>query len=411
MLKKEIDKRKKLFSNFGGDIISYNTENSDCMHSIVVMINNYSAFCELYEEREDAVAYLSREGMKYGIYFIITSTTTTGIKYRLLQNFSQSITLQMNDDTDYVSILGKTDGLYPMRYKGRGLVKIKDSIYEFQTAYASKNLQMFNDIDDFCQQVRIISEDRAYSVPILPDYVSIDFIQPYIKNESMQIPVGIEELSLEPSYFEFNKDYLNFIISNNDESTDLIQSIISIQNGVQSTNVFVFDPKNIITSSQQYRLFKGTNDITQGIHQLFEIVLKRNNLYKESAHVDEVVAMFEEIFVVITSIDDLLGAYDDKTNEMLELILEKGKSVYKINILIASTAKNIGSLSYSRWFKENANSQNVIWYGSGLADQYIFDLNNKGSDLYVQLPNMFGFVVQNGNYTKVKFITQKSENK
>ena len=411
MLKKEIDKRKKLFSNFGGDIISYNTENSDCMHSIVVMINNYSAFCELYEEREDAVAYLSREGMKYGIYFIITSTTTTGIKYRLLQNFSQSITLQMNDDTDYVSILGKTDGLYPMRYKGRGLVKIKDSIYEFQTAYASKNLQMFNDIDDFCQQVRIISEDRAYSVPILPDYVSIDFIQPYIKNESMQIPVGIEELSLEPSYFEFNKDYLNFIISNNDESTDLIQSIISIQNGVQSTNVFVFDPKNIITSSQQYRLFKGTNDITQGIHQLFEIVLKRNNLYKESAHVDEVVAMFEEIFVVITSIDDLLGAYDDKTNEMLELILEKGKSVYKINILIASTAKNIGSLSYSRWFKENANSQNVIWYGSGLADQYIFDLNNKGSDLCVQLPNMFGFVVQNGNYTKVKFITQKSENK
>ena len=96
---------------------------------------------------------------------------------------------------------------------------------------------------------------------------------------------------------------------------------------------------------------------------------------------------------------------------MLELILEKGKSVYKINILIASTAKNIGSLSYSSWFKENANSQNVIWYGSGLADQYIFDLNNKGSDLYVQLPDMFGFVVQNGNYTKVKFITQKNENK
>ncbi|WRK55383.1 hypothetical protein SD457_11645 [Coprobacillaceae bacterium CR2/5/TPMF4] len=49
--------------------------------------------------------------------------------------------------------------------------------------------------------------------------------------------------------------------------------------------------------------------------------------------------MFEEIFVVITSIDDLLGAYDDKTNEMLELILEKGKSVYKINILISFNSK------------------------------------------------------------------------
>ena len=87
MLKKEIDKRKKIFSNYGGDIISYNSENKRCMHSIVVMINNYSAFCELYEEREEAMAYLSREGLKFGIYFIITSTSTTAIKYRLLQNF------------------------------------------------------------------------------------------------------------------------------------------------------------------------------------------------------------------------------------------------------------------------------------------------------------------------------------
>lgn len=409
MLKKEIEKRKKIFSNYGGDIISYNSENKRCMHSIVVMINNYSAFCELYEEREEAMAYLSREGLKFGIYFIITSTSTTAIKYRLLQNFAQSITLQMNDDTDYVSILGKTDGLYPMRYKGRGLVKVKDTIYEFQTAYPSKNLQSFNEINDFCQQVSIISEDRAYSVPILPEFVSTDFIRPYIINDSMKIPVGIEELSLEPSYYDFHKDYLNFIISNNDESLDMIQSIINIQNAIPSENIFVFDTKNIITANSKYTLLKGTNDITKAINQLFDVVLQRNNQYKEAANPDELIATFKEIFIVITSIGDLLGAYDEKTNEMLELILEKGKSVYKINILIAETTKNIGSLSYTGWFKENANLQNVIWYGSGLADQYIFDLNNKGSDLYSKLPDMFGFVVQNGNYTKVKFITQKNE--
>ena len=174
------------------------------------------------------------------------------------------------------------------------------------------------------------------------------------------------------------------------------------------SNTFIADTSPETYSVTSFRT-KKKGDIVKGIHQLFDIVLQRNNQYKEAANPDEIISTFKEIFIVITSIDDLLGAYDEKTNEMLELILEKGKSVYQINILVAETAKNIGSLSYTSWFKENANTQNVIWYGSGLADQYIFDLNSKGSDLHSKLPDMFGFVVQNGNYTKVKLITQKNE--
>lgn len=73
MLLDEIKNRKKLFVDYGGDYENYIKESNSSLPSIVVIINNFSAFTENYEEKEEAVSYLTREGTKYGIYFVITA--------------------------------------------------------------------------------------------------------------------------------------------------------------------------------------------------------------------------------------------------------------------------------------------------------------------------------------------------
>lgn len=59
------------------------------------------------------------------------------------------MTLQLNDATDYSIIVGKTDGLIPSAYKGRGLVAM-DRVYEFQTAYAKDSANLRETIIEFC---------------------------------------------------------------------------------------------------------------------------------------------------------------------------------------------------------------------------------------------------------------------
>ena len=152
MLQKEIVRRKKIFADYGGDYKSYIDSAAEKIPSIVVAINNFAAFTEIYEEKEETISYLSREGAKYGIYFVLTAIGTNAVRFKLLQNFNQQIVLQLNDEMDYATIVGKTDGLYPAKYKGRGLVK-KDNVYEFQIANVCKDTVPFKFVKAECEKL------------------------------------------------------------------------------------------------------------------------------------------------------------------------------------------------------------------------------------------------------------------
>ena len=86
MLYKEVETRKKRFSDFGGDYQSYARQSGKDMPSI-----------ETYEDKEEAVAFLTREGIRSGIYFVVTAVNTGAIRYKILQNFKQIFVLQLND--------------------------------------------------------------------------------------------------------------------------------------------------------------------------------------------------------------------------------------------------------------------------------------------------------------------------
>jgi S-DNA-T family DNA segregation ATPase FtsK/SpoIIIE len=174
MLNKEIEKRKKLLSEFGGDYISYVTSGNGEKETIIVAIHNFSAFTEIYDNLEDNVAFLTREGTKYGIYFVITSASTSAVRYKISQNFKQLYVLQFNDNSDYSGVLGNIDGVYPSKYKGRGIFK-KDCVYEFQTAIIGKNVEnIFELVHKYCENYNQKWKGaRAEKVPILPKKIDI----------------------------------------------------------------------------------------------------------------------------------------------------------------------------------------------------------------------------------------------
>jgi len=194
MLQAEIEKRKKLFADYGGDYASYIKSSGKTLPSIVVAINNFAAFTEAYEEKEEAVSYLSREGTKYGVYFVLTALGTGAVRFRLLQNFKQLLVLQLNDETDYSSVVGKTDGLFPSKFKGRGLIK-RDELYEFQLASLTDDEVPFAFIQETCKELAEKWEgETARKIPILPDKVNVEFLSDYVDaNKKLNIPVGVEK--------------------------------------------------------------------------------------------------------------------------------------------------------------------------------------------------------------------------
>lgn len=162
------------------------------------MLNNYSGFAEQYEELQDVLIQLTREGIRYGIYFVITADSVNAMRYKIVQNFKTVLTMQLNDTSDYSVAVGRTEGLVPFRYPGRGLAAL-DRVYEFQTAHCMEGAEDMDYLAQFCGELAENSVVFADRIQVLPETVTAEYVitdQMSLRN----IPMGVEKDSLQIAF-------------------------------------------------------------------------------------------------------------------------------------------------------------------------------------------------------------------
>ncbi len=410
MLKSELDKRKKLFSDYGGDYSSYIRSSKSTLPSIVVVINNFAAFTEVYEQREDAIAYLSREGTKYGIYFVLTAIGTNAVRMRLIQNFKQLITLRLNSDGDYATVVGKTDGLIPAKFKGRGLVK-RDGLYEFQAACLTEENVPFSFIKDTC--IRLAKEwsgETAKKIPILPDRVNVEFLADYYDaGKPLNIPIGVESASLNVHRYPFGESYVNIIMSSDMEYRPFVSELVKLANACKINGV-VFDiPMLVEASNGTMKVFSSDKQCEDEISKLFLTVRSRNNEYKTELENGNTPKKYEQILVIVTSLSRLKSSLSDEALEKLNLILSKGRKEYSINLIVADKMKSFSATAYESWYSENELASNGLWVGNGFRIQGLLKSNKDSRDQHDTITPEFGYSVIKGNCVKLKLLNDKAE--
>ncbi|WP_138755922.1 type VII secretion protein EssC [Paenibacillus sinopodophylli] len=408
MLYQEIEKRKKLFSDYGGDYHSYIRSTKFGLESIVVMIHNYSAFAETYEEKEDAISYLTREGIKYGIYFIFTALNTNAVRYRILQNFKQLYVLQLNDASDYSGVLGNTDGVYPSKLKGRGIVKT-DRTYEFQTAHIFQDVERTLDlVREYCYgYLKQWDGASARRVPILPEKIDTVYLEQEPRPKDWTtIPIGVEKNSLQLSNYSFNR-YINLVLSQSNESASFMQGLAEVIAAYGDTKLIVIDSHDTfeLDSDKTYTHIKDDKQFDQVVIELFNTLVNRNNSYKDAKDEGQPAPVFEQMTCMIHSFSGLMSKISEDTQDKLKILLEKGNIVYNVNFIISDAVSSISALSYESWFKTNVSLNDGIWLGNGISDQYQLKLTKMSNELYQEIGDEFGYAVVRGKFTLVKLLT------
>ncbi len=410
LLQKEIACRKKIFADYGGDYKSYIEGSADKIPSIIVAVNNFAAFTEVYEEKEEAVRYLSREGVKYGIYFVLTAIGTNAVRFKLLQNFNQQIVLQLNDEMDYATIVGKTDGLYPAKYKGRGLVKT-DDVYEFQTASVCKESNQFKFVKAECERLSDEWNGKtAKRIPILPELVDKEFLSGYTSQNADKVPIGVENQTLEVFKYSFIDKYVSFILSSNNGHIDFTYEIAELMCDEIGYDVtFIDSLQSNVKSVSTLNVIYQKNEIEAEINNLFNIVLERNNAYKEAIEKGEEIPKFNQKVYIINSLAMLKGMFAGEIKEKLDLILEKGETAYAVTIIVAESVKNVTGMTFEKWYKKHISSMDCIWIGNGIAEQYQFKANKTTAEMHDDIGDRFGFALVNGKPTKIKILNSQGE--
>ncbi len=382
-LSNEIKQRKKLFADFGGDFKSYLADAEAKLPNIIVAVNNYAAFIEQYEELEEVVALITRECTKYGIYFVMTVPNTNTVRYRMMQNFGQVFTMQLSDESEYANVIGKTDGLYPDKFKGRGLFK-KDEILEFQTASVTNERNTYKHIKDYCETLGSKYSSNAKKISVIPTKVTTENLKEHLTTASNTVPIGFNSEDTAIFNYPLYDRYITLITGNGKGPLLFAKAIYDL---IGDDNTTVLDPNS-----------------TDEVRELFDITVKRFQELKANAN-----AVFERKLIFINRIADLRDNLSSDDRDRIDLILQKGSGALGMSIVLTEVCEKLFSVVSELWYKQNIGNNNGIWVGGGFAEQYRINVENRNNRYAKSTESNQGFVIEDGFATPIKLPLAEKE--
>ena len=207
----EIEKRKKLFQDFNGSYNFYCSHSGKTLPAIIFMISGYENFKESFEDSEQDVAKIARDGAKYGIYTVVTAISDRALRLSMRSNFPTIIPLKLSAPIEYNMLLGKKAPLIA-DINNRGVVLIDDVPYEFQTASVCESEKLNDYVKQVITALNEQIKTRASRVPVLPEKVTLSDVRQALKDLT-SIPVGIEKETLNIATYNFKKNLISLINS------------------------------------------------------------------------------------------------------------------------------------------------------------------------------------------------------
>lgn len=407
MLSDEMDKRRKMLSSFGGSLELYRGEHAAAMPNILVVIQNYTAFAEGYDNLEDDMYRLIREGNRFGIFFFVTSLSATGIRYRITQNFKQVLCLQMTDTMDYVNLVGKSDGITPMERVGSGIFYSGD-VRLFQTGFIYPE-----DVQDEYKRVCALSAEvaraslsrKAPRVPILPERVTLRDVCDVAENVSLSaIPVGIDTQTMMPALYDLKENGFTFILYSLLPEIPCFRLLGELLSARKDRAVHMFDAAHLQHHSADtgYRLYDSIGLVTDALKALYDECLSRFKARKTAIQQGEPVIEFPETVIMIAGLRELYARLkgDEEATARLDAILTNGKAELNIFFLILEECRQVTQLSMKDWYSRMQNHDG-LWLGKDMTMQSLLktDLRREG-----EVGDQYGFAVRHGKAKAIKLI-------
>ena len=408
MISEIIAKRKKLFADYGGDYISYSKATGKVIPNIIVIINGFELYNENYGDATfDLLGTITRDCQKYGVYFVMTSTTSNGIRSRLAQYLPNHLVFQMNDKYDYSTLLSRTK-LVPADINGRGLVKL-DGVYEFQAAVptdkANLNTFVITKIEELCKEY---PTGGAPKVPVLPEVVTVSHCSDKLTGVN-SIPVGVEKDSLDIRTLDLTKNTVNIITGMELNDIKVFgRFFVKEISSIIGKNCYVFDLEKEFKDIEALVTYYDTN-ILDNFKKFGKFVFDVYNKYKEAGFDTSVLSEYGEYVCVIVGIDkfkNMLGSeFDGAYSGLLSMI----KGMPKIHFVIIDSADNFKKREFDSWYKDTISGTKGIWLGNGMGSQYTLKSTLTSRVLSTKLEKNFGYYVDGNTTVLVKFISEQGE--
>ena len=413
---KNIQQRKEKFGDVrANSLLAYRQKTKESMPAIVLILDNYVNFSSAYENLQDTILQIVREGNNVGVHLVLTGNSFASIKSKISTNITLAVALNLVEKADYNAIVGRPRSL-PEPEPGRGLIRGKPPL-EFQTATPAKgenDVERSGALADLIAEIDTTSQVKAPPIPALPDIIHLTDLLPEKTSlpdstlpESFALPLALEVSELTPFSLDLDMGP-NFYITGTAESgkTSLLQTwLLALGQSFspEHLHVFIFDSqrRQLAPFAQLPYIKKYTtnpDEILGILNVIREEVQKRIAVFHKSPK-----TRFPKLVIVIDDAFDafrstIWGKVKMKVDPKLTEIMAKGLDV-DVHFIVASPPPNLSSQGLTRALKD---SRTGFQLGTNDLQPMIFNLNLPRDKRKAVLQPGQGYWTRRGRSTEVK---------
>ena len=395
MLEDLRNERQKYYATNGGDFATDVASKNCKFPNILIFIYDIEVFKETFEDiYDDSFVPFTRNCSKFGIFFIACSNSVSSLGFLAENNFPEKIGLNLVDSSDY-SMLFDTN-LIPSKNPGRGLVKIEDEVFEFQAPLIFENDLSDKKLNYVFEQLDKFLTSKAPAVPTILDVVDENYLNG-LSISLDRVPVGINLLTAQSSYYDFTNRYNLILSSKSKEGLVYISSLIKIIGKLPNNKIIVING----IKDTELEFPENVKYYDSGFKKIIPVINNNVLKYNDMDH-------SENNFVIV-----ILGY--NKVSKVMEKAKEEDENIVSLEDMIAN-AKNNKFFKFifydtASLFDEVASedisnyvdSSNGIWVGRGFENQGFYEAFNTYNDNVNLNPDSI-VLLKDGQVEYAKFI-------
>lgn len=421
LIMQEFETRKKKFlQNAVSSLKAYRESVSSDMPAIIIAIDNIVPIFDLYPDLENLFVTIARDGATYGIYMVYTANSTSGVRYKVLQNIRGAVAFELTDKGDYATVVGRLDGMMLPKVTGRAFFKGNPPM-EFQAA-------MFAEGDTDREKMLSLKEmtsqmnnkwngSRPLPIPVMPENISIENMASEYSSRTL-IPVGVNCEDIRTACVDLTDNY-SFVISGSVHSgkSKLLNQISNmVVSRFSNTKLYVFDgstksQQNLENVAHKYALVSDDELVSEMLQEIVSFLNERKNAQNRARQIDgdsfnekKFIENYELICIAIDDLKEFVDAVSDSNKNTMERICRLAQDLGVI-VLVAGRMGDISKYneieSLTRCIIANQNG--LVTDGTPAQHNY-FQNNLKYSERDLEAGEGYTYLFDGGKCSKIKLM-------
>lgn len=382
---RELQQRRVRFAEVGaGNLRTFRKLSDAPMPYIVLLVDRFEV-ARTTAGLEDFFLQISREGSNYGIYLVLTTGSTSGLGFKLEQNFKTKLALQLSNPSDYASVVGRTGGLLPEGYPGRGLINL-GGVKEFQIACPVKPWSE----DAGAVAIRALGEEilhkwgprRADCLRTIPSVLDFGAVTA----DDGKPVLGVYCDTIEPAKVDFSYSHSLLISGTQGSGKTTLLKTLTRQLLSEDCEVTVFGTAEAWDTVSGVQQLRSGQDADGFMEQLRTVLVQRQNERKENPD-----TTFTRKVLIIDGYRSFFDTIAQQTADRLKALLMAGKGL-DVCVIAADRASELTTLMQFREPSTQLLSRGpAVVLGGKAADHLCIDLGLGITDKATKLRSWEGW--------------------